>query len=193
MPVPICPEGIVHEADALLPPASPTSSQKNNEEIKLAFRKTRCDSDVSTADSLVMDEDGTVMEGSIIPAASDSPSAKMRFKERIRRANNKQLPAAAKVLTLCEGGIVREEKRAEVVCASSDGTIHWAEISPAPLGSPTAAKKKALHRTRVGEAASSHLFVCDPHGTVAHSKPSTNVAVASLDGTIYDAKITAVS
>merc|ERR1719201_2012187 len=167
MPVPICPEGIVHEADALLPPASPTSSQKNNEEIKLAFRKTRCDSDVSTADSLVMDEDGTVMEGSIIPAASDSPSAKMRFKERIRRANNKQLPAAAKVLTLCEGGIVREEKRADIVCASSDGTIHWADISPAPQESPTAAKKKAIHRTRIGEAAymeSRHVLVCDTDG-----------------------------
>jgi hypothetical protein len=160
---------------------------------KIAFRKQRCDSDVSTADSLVLDEDGTVMEGSIVPAASDSPSTKMRFKERIRRANNKQLPAAAKVLTLCEEGIVREEKRTDVVCASSDGTIHWADISPAPTESPTAAKKKAIHRARIGEAVSSNVLVCDPDGAVAHAVAEPQVAVATMDGTIYDAKITPLS
>jgi hypothetical protein len=177
------------------------SSQKINDEMKNAFRKNRCDSDLSTADSLVLDEDGTVMEGSIAPVACDSPTAKLRFKERVRRTNGKQLPTAPKVLTLCEGGVVREEKKADIVCASSDGTIHWAEISPAPQESPTAAKKKAVHRARVGEAVSKEwLFVCDPHGKVFESfqsKTSTvaepQVAVASMDGTIYDAKITPVS
>jgi hypothetical protein len=169
------------------------SSQKMNNEMKNAFRKNRSDSDVSTADSLVLDEDGTVMQGSIVPAASDSPSAKMRFKERIRRANNKQLPAAAKVLTLCEGGVVREEKRADIVCASSDGTIHWAEISPAPHKSPTAAKKKVIHRARAGDKVSSNVLVCDPDGTVAEAVAGPQVAVASMDGTIYEAKITPLS
>merc|ERR1719271_1187390 len=133
------------------------------------------------------------MEGSITPPASDSPSAKLRFKkERMFRANN-QLPAAPKVLTLCEGGIVREEKRADIVCASSDGTIHWAEISPAPHKSPTAAKKKVIHRARVGDKASAHVLVCDPDGTVAEAVAEPQVAVASMDGTIYEAKITPLS
>lgn len=162
-------------------------------EMKTAFRKNRSDSDVSDAASLVLDEDGTIMEGSIVPAVSDSPTVKMRFKERVRRAANKKLPRAPKVLTLSEDGIVREEKRADVVCAAADGTIHWAEISPAPPASPAAAKKKALHRARSGEAAPAPVLVCDQHGTMEHADTKPQVAVASIDGTIFDAKITPVS
>jgi hypothetical protein len=66
------------------------------------------------------------------------------------------------------------------------------------LESPTSAKKKvaqkkqAVNRARAGELEAPSLLVCDPDGNVAHSKPAT-VAVASMDGTIYDAEITPVS
>lgn len=188
MPVAISHDGMIHPNESMQAPSTPTSNAQEKELLKQQYRER------NTGDKkggmLVLDSLGVVVAGDTSPQTSVS-SPKARHQEHVRRRGQKKMAKDHTIFSLCEEGVVRGAEESERVCAAADGTIYEAKIAPAPLRSPTAAKKKALLLAKGQAQPPSPVLVCDhagPIGTTAEVKPE--VVIAGQDGTIHAARVT---
>jgi hypothetical protein len=184
MPVAISHDGKIHSSETLAH-SSPTSAEKEllKQEYRSRFQTEK------KGDMLVIDSQGVVVAGDPSPQASVS-SPKHKHQEHVRRRGQKKLAGDHTILSLCEEGVVRGAEESERVCAAADGTIHEAKINPAPLRSPTAAKKKALLLAKGQLAPPSPVLVCDHAGPICEAEVKPDVVVAGQDGTIHAARVT---
>lgn len=189
MPLAVSHDGMIHTNQSMPTPSTPKSTAQEKEILKQEYR-SRFRADEQNREGIrVLDSQGVVVEGATSPEASVT-SLKQRHLEHLRRRNLKKLAEDPTIFSLCEDGIVQGAEESERVCAAADGTIYEAKISPAPLRSPKAAKKKSLLLAKGQSAPPSPVLVCDHKGSIGTTDGKPEVVIAGQDGTIHAARVT---